>query len=93
MSRALAASQIGTFRAFRRFYFTTRQPAVESKARTIRAPLSESPSASLLGTAEQDKRHVILDCGHAPWPFQDVIKEVVPWLDRYLGPVQTEGKQ
>ena len=53
----------------------------------------QKPLFRLLGTAEQDKRHVILDCGHAPWPFQDVIKEVVPWLDRYLGPVQTEGKQ
>jgi pimeloyl-ACP methyl ester carboxylesterase len=37
----------------------------------------------------EDKRHVILNSGHSPSPFSEVIKEVVPWLDRYLGPVQT----
>jgi formylglycine-generating enzyme required for sulfatase activity/tRNA A-37 threonylcarbamoyl transferase component Bud32 len=51
----------------------------------------QKPLFRLLGTAPQDKRYVILNCGHAPSPFQDVIKEVVPWLDRYLGPVQTAG--
>ncbi len=49
---------------------------------------NQNPLLRLLGTAAEDKRHVILDCGHAPSPFQDVIKEIVPWLDRYLGPVQ-----
>lgn len=48
----------------------------------------QKPLMRLLGTVAEDKRHVILDCGHAPSPFSDVVKEVVPWLDRYLGPVQ-----
>ena len=52
---------------------------------------NQKPLFRLLGTAPQDKRYVLLDCGHAPYPFQDVIKEVVPWLDRYLGPVQRVG--
>lgn len=52
---------------------------------------NQKPLMRLLGTAPQDKRHVILDSGHELSPFQDVIKEVVAWLDRYLGPVQTPG--
>jgi pimeloyl-ACP methyl ester carboxylesterase len=52
---------------------------------------NQKPLIRLLGTAPKDKRHVILDCGHNMSNFQDVIKEVVPWLDRYLGPVQTAG--
>ena len=48
----------------------------------------QKPLFRLLGTPERDKRYVLLDCGHALSPFSDVIKEVVPWLDRYLGPVQ-----
>jgi eukaryotic-like serine/threonine-protein kinase len=49
---------------------------------------NQKPLMRLLGTAPKDKRHVILDCGHSLTNFHDVIKEVVPWLDRYLGPVQ-----
>jgi len=51
----------------------------------------QKPLIRLSGAAAQDKRHVILDCGHAPSPFEAVIKEAVPWLDRYLGSVQTIG--
>jgi dipeptidyl aminopeptidase/acylaminoacyl peptidase len=51
----------------------------------------QKPLLRLLAAAPQDKRHVILDCGHSLSPWPDVIKEVVPWLDRYLGPVQTIG--
>ena len=50
---------------------------------------NQKPLFRLLGTPPQDKRYVILDSGHGPANFQDVIKEVNPWLDRYLGPVQT----
>ena len=48
----VAAPQIGAFQAVSRIYFTTPPPAVDSKAATVRAPLPESPSAALLGTAE-----------------------------------------
>jgi dienelactone hydrolase len=48
----------------------------------------QKPLFRLLGTPTQDKRYVLLDCGHNLSPFSDVAKEVVPWLDRYLGPVR-----
>jgi cephalosporin-C deacetylase-like acetyl esterase len=41
----------------------------------------------LLGTPKKDKRHVILDAGHI-LPQEIVNKEMVSWLDRYLGPVR-----
>ena len=45
----------------------------------------------LLGTAEKDKRHVVRDGGHLlPAGRPDVMKEILDWLDRYLGPVQTK---
>jgi dienelactone hydrolase len=53
----------------------------------------QKPLFHLLGTSERDKRYVLLDCGHDLTPFSDVVKEVVPWLDRYLGPVQTKSSQ
>jgi hypothetical protein len=41
----------------------------------------------LLGTPEKDKRHAVFESGHiAPKNF--VIKEVLDWFDRYLGPVK-----
>jgi tRNA A-37 threonylcarbamoyl transferase component Bud32/dienelactone hydrolase len=48
---------------------------------------NQNPVLRLSAAAPQDKRHVILNSGHSPSPFQDVIKEVIPWLDRYLGSV------
>jgi dipeptidyl aminopeptidase/acylaminoacyl peptidase len=51
----------------------------------------QKPLIRLSAAAPQDKRHVILNCGHGLHPLQDVIKEVIPWLDRYLGPVSTSG--
>jgi pimeloyl-ACP methyl ester carboxylesterase len=53
---------------------------------------NQRPLIRLLGTAPRDKHHVILDAGHGV-DLQDVIREVVPWLDRYLGRVQTHGPQ
>jgi formylglycine-generating enzyme required for sulfatase activity/dienelactone hydrolase/predicted Ser/Thr protein kinase len=53
------------------------------------APLqtSQEPLFRLLGTAPADKRHVVLESGHGlpPTPF---FKEVLDWLDHYLGPVK-----
>ena len=53
------------------------------------APLqtSQEPLFRLLGTASADKRHVVLESGHGlpPTPF---FKEVLDWLDHYLGPVK-----
>ena len=38
------------------------------------------------GAPEKDKRHVIVDSSHV-LSRHLVIKEALPWLDRYLGPV------
>ena len=48
---------------------------------------SQEPLFRLLGTAPADKRRVVLESGHGllPMPF---FKEVLDWLDHYLGPVK-----
>jgi dienelactone hydrolase len=50
---------------------------------------SQLPLFRLLGAPEKDKRHVLFDGGHdLQLAFRDqLIKEVLDWLDRYLGPV------
>jgi hypothetical protein len=37
-----------------------------------------------LGAPEKDKRHVVLEAGHVP-PTITVLKEILDWLDHYLG--------
>jgi dipeptidyl aminopeptidase/acylaminoacyl peptidase len=41
----------------------------------------------LLGFAESDKRHAVLQGGHIPSDRREIVKEVLNWLDRHLGPV------
>ncbi|HXW94021.1 MAG TPA: protein kinase [Terriglobales bacterium] len=50
------------------------------------APYSQEPLFRLLGTPQQHKRRVVYDTGH-DLPTNEVIKETLNWLDRYLGPV------
>jgi predicted esterase len=50
---------------------------------------AQRPMFELLATPAADKRHVIFETGHAVVTLQPMIKEVLEWLDRYLGPVQT----
>jgi dienelactone hydrolase len=40
---------------------------------------------ALLGTPTAEKQHTVLETGHA-LPIEDVAREILPWLDRYLGP-------
>jgi hypothetical protein len=47
---------------------------------------SQRPLFDQLGSPAQDKRHVVFDTGHVP-PNDLLTKEVLDWLDRYLGPV------
>jgi dipeptidyl aminopeptidase/acylaminoacyl peptidase len=47
------------------------------------------PMFDMLGTPEKDKRLVLLDGGHVPASPKEVIRAVLDWLDRYLGPVAT----
>ena len=50
--------------------------------RTAQLPLFEA-----LGTPKADKKHVVLPGGHIPPEPQLVFKEILGWLDHYLGPV------
>jgi dienelactone hydrolase len=49
--------------------------------------LSQKPMFRALGTPEKDKRHALIEGGHVP-PRAATIKEILDWLDRYLGPVE-----
>jgi hypothetical protein len=47
---------------------------------------SQRPLFILLGSPPEQKRHVALDFGHA-LEIDAVAREILPWFDRYLGPV------
>jgi len=49
---------------------------------------SQRPLFHLLGTPPADKRHVVFPGGHIPVGRQAMTREVLDWLDRYLGPVR-----
>ena len=48
---------------------------------------SQEPMFRLLGAPKQLKRRVVYECGH-DIPRNELIKETLNWLDRYLGPVK-----
>jgi dipeptidyl aminopeptidase/acylaminoacyl peptidase len=48
---------------------------------------SQKPMFRSLGTAPEHKRHIVYDTGHSI-PRNELIKETLAWLDRYLGPVE-----
>ena len=48
---------------------------------------SQIPLFQALGTPESDKKHVLFDRGHRASLSNAEIREIVDWLDRYLGPV------
>ena len=48
---------------------------------------SQEPMFRLLGTPKQHKRRVVYETGHNI-PRNELIKETLDWLDRYLGPVK-----
>jgi Sulfatase-modifying factor enzyme 1 len=43
--------------------------------------------------APRDKRHVLLNSGHMPAPFGDLVREVTTWLDHYPGPVGAANRR
>ena len=45
------------------------------------------PAYDLLGTPAKDKKLILHETDHIP-PINDMIKETLAWLDRYLGPVK-----
>jgi eukaryotic-like serine/threonine-protein kinase len=48
---------------------------------------SQIPLFQMLGTPEKDKKHVVVEGGHMVFN-EEVIRESLAWLDRYLGPVR-----
>jgi eukaryotic-like serine/threonine-protein kinase len=47
---------------------------------------AQVPMFKMLGSAE--KKHAVFEGGHIPAKPQEPIKEMLDWLDRYLGPVR-----
>ena len=47
----------------------------------------QRPLFRMLGTPSEHKRHMLIDAGHAA-PESLYAREVVAWLDRYLGPMK-----
>jgi eukaryotic-like serine/threonine-protein kinase len=51
---------------------------------------AQIPLLRALGTPDKDKRHILFDGGHVNLQTRmDLIGEILRWLDRYLGPVNT----
>lgn len=50
---------------------------------------SQKPLFRLLGTPENHKRHVLYEGAHGIYSELIVVKDMLDWLDRYLGPVAT----
>ena len=48
---------------------------------------SQEPMFRLLGTSKESKRYLVYESGHNV-PRNELIKETLDWLDRYLGPVK-----
>ncbi|MDQ6892103.1 MAG: SUMF1/EgtB/PvdO family nonheme iron enzyme [Acidobacteriota bacterium] len=48
---------------------------------------TQVPLFRLLGTPAQDKKHVSFEGGHISVAIQPIVREMLDWLDRYLGPV------
>ena len=47
---------------------------------------AQRPLFDLLGSPAEHKHHAVLETGHK-LPTEDVAREILPWLDHYLGPV------
>jgi pimeloyl-ACP methyl ester carboxylesterase len=48
---------------------------------------SQLPLFRLLGPPADRKAHATFEGGHLPFRFNDVIRTVLDWFDKYLGPV------
>jgi dienelactone hydrolase len=48
---------------------------------------SQFPLFGFLGTASNDKKHVIYEASHGDLPHREEVRETLDWLDKYLGPV------
>jgi dienelactone hydrolase len=50
--------------------------------------LSQRPLFQFMGTPPKDKKLVIYEGGHGVFPRPTAVREVLDWLDKYLGPVR-----
>jgi eukaryotic-like serine/threonine-protein kinase len=48
---------------------------------------AQKPMFDKLGASDDHKRHVILEGGHVPYDVNEVIREILNWLDLYQGPL------
>jgi hypothetical protein len=48
---------------------------------------SQIPLFKLLGTPAADKKHLVYEVGHGTVPYREKVREVLNWLDKYLGAV------
>ena len=48
---------------------------------------SQLPLFRLLGTPGRDKMHLLYEGAHNIYSRSDLAKDMLDWLDRYLGPV------
>jgi eukaryotic-like serine/threonine-protein kinase len=53
---------------------------------------AQRPLFRLLGAPEERKRHVRLEGGHVPHERLALIREVLAWFDRHLGPVLRDAR-
>ena len=49
---------------------------------------AQKPFFELLGTRAEDKRHVVLDGGHLPPQYSEMVREMLGWTDARFGPVR-----
>jgi alpha-beta hydrolase superfamily lysophospholipase len=49
---------------------------------------AQRPLFEHLGTPDGQKQHLLYDMGHGPFPRGQLLRDVLPWLDEHLGPVQ-----
>jgi dienelactone hydrolase len=50
---------------------------------------TQRPLFRLLSMAPDRKRHALFDGGHVPNQIHDVMREMLDWFDKFLGPVKT----
>jgi len=53
---------------------------------------SQKPFFELLGTPEAEKHHLVLDWGHLPPRYTEVVRAYLAWTDQWLEPRQQTGE-
>jgi formylglycine-generating enzyme required for sulfatase activity/predicted Ser/Thr protein kinase len=53
---------------------------------------SQLPLLRRLGAPDEHKRLALFDSGHVVYPGPEMMKEVLDWFDRYLGPVRLKSE-